>query len=248
MSSIISSLKRKLAFLGSFVIPAHVSSEASTNHDIEGSRPVKRRRLDGSSTPMLRSDSGVDESPNLVLESLENTSSSGKVVLSHPKDHCGNTTLNGSNEPSDLLRMLPSHVLSMSLDYISTRSDRFCLQTTCKLFHKLSNTDHMLVHIDLGGDWSSFPLLSHVVDEGDTFVQEQQGNAGLGAINNLDARVDDGDQADENGGGNMDGRYVLEPMPSGLSCGILTESDTSITACAKLMKFSVAGNIQATYM
>lgn len=248
MSSIISSVKRKLAFLGSFVIPAHVSSEASTNHDIEGSRPVKRRRLDGSSTPMLRSDSGVDESPNLVLESLENTSSSGKVVLSHPKDHCGNTTLNDSNEPSDLLRMLPSHVLSMSLDYISTRSDRFCLQTTCKLFQKLSNTNHMLVDIDLGGDWSSFPLLSHVVDEGDTFVQEQQGNAGLGAINNLDARVDDGDQADENEGGNMDGRYVLEPMPSGLSCGILTESDTSITACAKLMKFSVAGNIQATYM
>jgi hypothetical protein len=105
----------------------------------------------------------------------------------------------------------------------------------------------MLVDIDLGGDWSSFPLFSHVVDEEDAFVEERQGNAGLREIN-LDAIDDDSDETEESQGGNMDGRYVLEPMPTGLSCGILTESDTSITACAKLMKFSVAGNMQATYM
>ena len=32
------------------------------------------------------------------------------------------------------------------------------------------------------------------------------------------------------------------------SCGLLSDIDTSITACAKLVKFAVAGNTQATYM
>ncbi|KAL3795016.1 hypothetical protein HJC23_006337 [Cyclotella cryptica] len=248
MSSIISSVKRKLAFLGSFVMTKKSPREASMNDDSEQTRPVKRRRLEGSCTPMLRSDSAVDESPNLVLESLDDISSAGGVVLSHLKDHCGIATVNGTDEPSDLLRMLPPHVLSMCLAYISTRSDRFGLQTTCKLFRKLSNTNHMLVDIDLGGDWSSLTLFSHVVDDGNAFVEERLDNAGLVVPNNMDVRDDDDDQSDESEGGTMDRRYVLESMPTGLSHGILTESDTSTTACAKLMKFSAAGNMQATYM
>ena len=47
----------------------------------------------------------------------------------------------------------------------------------------------------------------------------------------------------------MEERYVLQTLTDGqrIPCGILTDDDRSITACEKLIKFSIAGNVQATY-
>ena len=53
---------------------------------------------------------------------------------------------------SGLLGGLPEDVLSHCLSFLNTTEDRFSLQTTCKQFRKLSNSDKMLVNIKMGGD------------------------------------------------------------------------------------------------
>jgi hypothetical protein len=100
----------------------------------------------------------------------------------------------------------------------------------------------MLVDVDLGGDWTGFVMLSHVVDDEDeTGVLNHDG----AVVGNEVVRY-----GDENEGEDVEERYVLQTLTDGqrIPCGILTDDDTSITACEKLIKFSVAGNMQATYM
>ena len=53
---------------------------------------------------------------------------------------------------SGLLGALPEDVLSHCLSFLNTAEDRFSLQTTCKQFRKVSNSDKMLVNIKVGGD------------------------------------------------------------------------------------------------
>ena len=53
---------------------------------------------------------------------------------------------------SGLLGTLPEDVLSHCLSFLNTADDRFSLQTTCKQFRKISNSDKMLVNIQVGGD------------------------------------------------------------------------------------------------
>lgn len=53
---------------------------------------------------------------------------------------------------SGLLGTLPEDVLSQCLSFLNTAEDRFSLQTTCKQFRKVSNSDKMLVNIKVGGD------------------------------------------------------------------------------------------------
>jgi hypothetical protein len=229
MPSIVSAVKRKLAFLTSFITSD--DKDPAPNENIENSPPAKRRRLNGSSTPVLRSDSALEESPNLIVESVEDV----RLVPSSLKEF--SETVNCSNQPSDLLRMLPPHVLSKCLAFVGSTSDRFALQTTCNLFKSLSNLDHMLVDIDLGGDWSALAVHSHVVDEEDGIVQ----NNGLVANNTIRGYEDDDSDAE-------DEDELFVERGAALVGGILTESDTSITACQKLIKFSAAGNTQAIYM
>ena len=54
---------------------------------------------------------------------------------------------------SDLLRIVPPEVLGLSLSYLCSTSERHSLQTTCRLFRRLSNApETMLSKLALGGD------------------------------------------------------------------------------------------------
>ena len=235
MASIVSAVKRKLAYLTSFVTPK--AKDPTPNDDTtELSRPAKRQRLNGAATPMLQ-DSALEESPNLIVESVENVKVSSQLVLSSKDD------LNGSSDqPSILLQMLPSHVLSKCLAYIADRPNRFAIQTTCTLFNRLSNEDDMLVDIDLGGDWSNIEIHTH--DEESQPNPVFGGILGALGVEQLAAiEAGNDDEVD------LQERYaVTKSSGQSVKGGILTESDTSVSACGKLVKFSAAGNMQATYM
>jgi len=53
---------------------------------------------------------------------------------------------------SGLLGTLPEDVLSHCLSFLNGVENRFALQTTCKQFRRISNSDKMLVNIQVGGD------------------------------------------------------------------------------------------------
>lgn len=53
---------------------------------------------------------------------------------------------------SGLLGTLPEDVMSHCLSFLNSVEDRFSLQTTCKQFRRISNSDKMLVKIQVGGD------------------------------------------------------------------------------------------------
>lgn len=55
-------------------------------------------------------------------------------------------------QTGDLLNRLPEDVLSHCLSFLGSTKDRFALQTTCKLFKDISNSDSMLANVDVGGD------------------------------------------------------------------------------------------------
>lgn len=50
------------------------------------------------------------------------------------------------------LGTLPEDVVSHCLSFLNTVEDRFSLQTTCKQFRRISNSEEMLVDIQVGGD------------------------------------------------------------------------------------------------
>lgn len=62
------------------------------------------------------------------------------------------TELHDTQHQSCLLRMIPDEVIGHCLSFLSSTKDRFPLQTTCQVFHRISNTDEMLLGITLGGD------------------------------------------------------------------------------------------------
>ena len=47
---------------------------------------------------------------------------------------------------------LPDDVIAHCLSYVGSTEDRFALQTTCKRFLRVSNTDMMMIGIEVGGD------------------------------------------------------------------------------------------------
>ncbi|CAB9508791.1 zinc finger [Seminavis robusta] len=51
-----------------------------------------------------------------------------------------------------LLGLLPEDVVSHCLSFLNTVEDRFALQTTCKQFQRISNSDKMLVNIQISGN------------------------------------------------------------------------------------------------
>jgi hypothetical protein len=51
-----------------------------------------------------------------------------------------------------LLNKLPEDVVAHCLSFLGSTKDRFALQTTCKLFNDISNSDAMLANVDVGGD------------------------------------------------------------------------------------------------
>lgn len=55
-------------------------------------------------------------------------------------------------QTSDFLRKVPEDVIAHCLSFLGTASDRFALQTTCKLFRDISNSDSMLEKVNISGD------------------------------------------------------------------------------------------------
>mmetsp|Transcript_101737 Transcript_101737/g.294413 ORF Transcript_101737/g.294413 Transcript_101737/m.294413 type:complete len:468 (+) Transcript_101737:96-1499(+) len=53
---------------------------------------------------------------------------------------------------SDLLKTLPEDVVAHCLSFLGSAEDRFALQTTCKTFRDISNSDAMLEKVDIFGD------------------------------------------------------------------------------------------------
>jgi hypothetical protein len=55
-------------------------------------------------------------------------------------------------QTGDLLNILPEDVVAHCLSFLGSTKDRFALQTSCKLFKDISNSDAMLANVDVGGD------------------------------------------------------------------------------------------------
>ena len=289
MASFIYGVKRKLAFLYRFVgtFESSKPAVAGENDLAAGARPQKRQRLQDTpaTTPILRSFSS-----NLEQSTLPNSCIAcelNHVPITLSSDECTSSPINkllctGQNDdddgqPSDLLRMLPLHVIADCFSYITTKSDRFGLQVTCKSFRKLSNADDMLADIDLGGDWSKNSHLESDIDT-DNGADNDDDDDDASAVTSRG--MGNGEERDEvaahrtgtassiggwvvsvvlfhftSGSRVLYSKYVahdvfatmllLKQFPP--HCGILLESDTSITACRKLVKFAAAGNMEAIY-
>lgn len=53
---------------------------------------------------------------------------------------------------SEFLSIVPEDVVAHIFSFLGTAEDRFSLQTTCKSFRDLSNSDDMLQKVNVGGD------------------------------------------------------------------------------------------------
>jgi len=231
-------VKRKLSAFLSF---GNTSSDEAAEVDgdiilsFEEGRPRKRQRHnEGTQTPMLRSSSPIQLStPH--LEPTDSIILPPAFTLSNDEPSNSKGAANKSKEPSDLLRLISNDVLSRCLSYVATKSDRFSLQTTCTTFRRLSDSDEMLANINLSGGWSAsqtsnMPAIANPAN----FI--------LPAL--------------ERGGNNADDINVREmtiAFPHGRlvandNRGIISDRDTSVTACNKLIKYVAAGNIEAVYM
>lgn len=301
LASIISVLKRKLASIlplpsagsdlerATVARVAGIGSEANDlNDDDDDSRPVKRQRrsllvgdvdedastakLSGTATPYLLSETArFPPSPDYP----HNHVSSGLLKFEKPSSSSSSSLIS--------LTHLPQDVLTHCLYYIHTRSDRFTLQVSCKTLYHASNTDKMLVHLDLGGDVTA---IAHSRGTHAFYGELDEDAATSAAAADDDNDVDNDDDPDAFAivrrlqllrhrgnliGGNEDdeenvGETVVPgehgpagaaasqstkstpSRPSPIANGFILESDTSVAACTKLVKFAAAGNVQAIYM
>jgi hypothetical protein len=53
---------------------------------------------------------------------------------------------------SEFLSIIPEDVVAHCLSFLGTAEDRFSLQTTCKKFRDISNSDEMLAKVNVGGE------------------------------------------------------------------------------------------------
>lgn len=53
---------------------------------------------------------------------------------------------------SEFLTKVPEDVVAHCLSFLGTAEDRFALQTTCKTFRDISNSDSMLAQVNVNGD------------------------------------------------------------------------------------------------
>ena len=57
-----------------------------------------------------------------------------------------------NQQKSEFLSIVPEDVVAHCLSFLGTAEDRFSLQASCKLFRDISNSDAMLVKVNVGGD------------------------------------------------------------------------------------------------
>ena len=55
-------------------------------------------------------------------------------------------------QTSDLLNYLPEDVVAHCLSFLGSAEDRFAIQTSCKVFRDISNSDEMLEKVNISGD------------------------------------------------------------------------------------------------
>lgn len=55
-------------------------------------------------------------------------------------------------QTSEFLKTVPEDVVAHCLSFLGSAEDRFALQTTCRLFRDISNTDSMLANVCVGGN------------------------------------------------------------------------------------------------
>jgi len=228
MSTIISAIKRKITSFLPF------STTKNNDSSGEDERPTKRQRYGHYDDVAV-----VVATPRLLTEPT--TSSTSKVNLSKEIFNCNTTTTTTEHQSSDLLQLLPNDILAQCLSYVGTRTDRFSLQVTCKRFQELSNANSMLAIVQLGGDALSVcNFYEEENDDEDNNNDEQQGDGEeelpLHAANLEEARQ----RASQS--------PLTTPPPTNIKGGIILDNDTSITAVEKLIKFAVAGNMEAVYM
>lgn len=268
MASLVSALKRKLAsitpFTGTGLDSGVETAEERFGLDEEDGRshdehrPRKRQRLLSTPAPeSIVARSSTSYTPLLVKESSISLGDDKATVRKCNIGISGSSQSQSNasdQQPSALLRLIPNDVLSHCLSYINTSSDRFALQVSCKVLRDVSNCEEILARIDLGGmnsyqNTNIYSPFDNILENNDN-----NNNVGGGAVD--DVRVGNEIIHDFFGGHNNN---VNEPTPGvsdggenntsqSIIGGIILDSDTSVMACKKLIKFAAAGNMQAIYM
>jgi hypothetical protein len=88
-------------------------------------------------------------------------------------------------QKSEFLSTVPEDVVAHCLSFLGTAEDRFALQTTCKLFRDISNTDAMLAKVNVGGDQETGKL--GIIQDDDTPATAASGLAPFARAGNLEA-------------------------------------------------------------
>ena len=223
MTSLAQALKRKLAS----ILPFYSAGDGVT-HELEiepisgagDDRSCKRQRL-----------SHADSTPLLVSEKAgsNNLKNSAKC----------------SQQSSALLRLLPRDVLAHCFSYINTPSDFFSLQVTCTTFRDLSNADDMLANIELGGGDAAATSSLYYPFQNNTDNQGNNDEVGALAAGNQILPLGAAGGDDLNIGNEIASGSETPPPPIR---GIILDSDNTVKACTKLVKFAAAGNLQAIHM
>jgi hypothetical protein len=86
---------------------------------------------------------------------------------------------------SDLLRMIPEEVVGHCLSFLGSTEMRFALQLTCQQFHRISNTDEMLLGVTLGGELETGR--SGIIQEHDTAATASVSLTPFARAGNLEA-------------------------------------------------------------
>lgn len=123
----------------------------------------KRRRekyaSGGSTTPTLISPVRVGSSGDLSFDSDDDNSRARKRLRGRSKLTSVPTLVDSPAEEnerkkqtSDFLRIVPEDAIAHCLSFLGTAEDRFALQTTCKSFRDISNSDDMLEKVNICGN------------------------------------------------------------------------------------------------
>jgi len=88
-------------------------------------------------------------------------------------------------QTSDLIKKLPSDVVAACLSFLGSTKDRDALQKTCKLFRDISNSECMLVNVDVVGDLETGK--GGIIQENDTPATASSALAPFARAGNLQA-------------------------------------------------------------
>ena len=162
------------------------SEEGEETRGIKRREDRRRKRWYGGSSRL--STLGPTDEPDTELEDSRpakrirlSAESSGNVF---PKEETGDVPKRPSkNGPS--LSSLPEDLLSHCLSFLGGVEDRHALQCTCKQFRRISNTDEMLIGIQVGGDKETG--LNGIITEKDTPEAASGNLAPFALAGNLEA-------------------------------------------------------------